>query len=56
MVEMDDNLPVILQFIRFPCTSAVIGICCLVCYILNSRGMGYGDVGSRQVFMNMFDM
>jgi membrane associated rhomboid family serine protease len=39
-------MPLIATPIIYPCTSAIIGACCLVCYLLNIRGLGYGDVGS----------
>mmetsp|Transcript_24501 Transcript_24501/g.47637 ORF Transcript_24501/g.47637 Transcript_24501/m.47637 type:complete len:270 (-) Transcript_24501:152-961(-) len=42
----DSELPVILQPINYPATSAVIGFCCLVCFYLNRNGLGYADVGS----------
>lgn len=40
------DMPLIATPIIYPCTSAIIGACCLVCYLLNIRGLGYGDVGS----------
>uniref|UniRef100_A0A6U5CWQ2 Peptidase S54 rhomboid domain-containing protein n=1 Tax=Hemiselmis andersenii TaxID=464988 RepID=A0A6U5CWQ2_HEMAN len=43
---VDSDLPLIAQPVNYPASSCVIGICCLVCYYLNSRGLGYEDVGS----------
>lgn len=40
------DLPLISAPLLFPCTSGVIIVCCGICTFLNSRGLGYAEVGS----------
>ena len=40
------NAPVVLQPLQFPATSCVIAWCTGIHYLIYTRGIGYGDVGS----------